>query len=83
MNEVYQEQRFTVPATNGPSRLRFAADYQFTGQTSLMHIALLELLRKDTDVTRALSTPELETLFDLNYHLKEVDTIFDRVFGKT
>ena len=44
---------------------------------------LLELLKKDGDVTRALSASELETLFDLNYHLKEVDTIFDRVFGKT
>jgi len=44
---------------------------------------LLELLKKDSDVTRALSIPELETLFDLNYHLKEVDAIFDRVFGKT
>ena len=25
---------------------------------------------------------ELEALFDLDYHLKHVDFIFDRVFGK-
>ena len=42
---------------------------------------LLELLKKDKDVSRALSSTELEGLFDLKYHLKEVDTIFERVFG--
>ena len=30
----------------------------------------------------ALSAPELEELFDLGYHLKQVDTIFKRVFGR-
>lgn len=44
---------------------------------------LLELLKKDSDVTRVLSVSELEALFDHAYHLKEVDTIFARVFGKT
>jgi adenylosuccinate lyase len=28
-----------------------------------------------------LSGQELEALFDLGYHLKHVDTIFERVFG--
>ena len=27
------------------------------------------------------STPELPTYFDLDYHVKHVDTIFARVFG--
>ncbi len=40
--EVYQKETFTVPPTAHPSRLDFAFDYQFTGQTSLMHVALLE-----------------------------------------
>jgi len=30
---------------------------------------------------RKIGGVELEALFDLNYHLKHVDTIFDRVFG--
>jgi adenylosuccinate lyase len=41
----------------------------------------LDLLKKDADVNAALSDAELEDLFDLGYHLKHVDFIFDRVFG--
>jgi adenylosuccinate lyase len=44
--------------------------------------ALLDLLLADKDVTRAVPPVELSTLFDLGYHLKHVDTIFQRVFGK-
>ena len=43
--------------------------------------ALLDLLKADADVTAALSNAELESLFDLGFHLKNVDTIFARVFG--
>jgi adenylosuccinate lyase len=41
----------------------------------------LTLLKKDPEVSKALSDSELEELFDLGYHLKHVDTIFARVFG--
>ena len=41
----------------------------------------LPLLKADPDVSRALSSAELEELFDLGYHFKHVDTIFSRVFG--
>lgn len=41
-------------------------------------ISLLELLKSDPEVT--LSDEKLEALFDLGYHLKHVDTIFERVF---
>ena len=41
----------------------------------------LTLLKDDNDVAKVLSGQELEALFDLGYHLKHVDTIFDRVFG--
>jgi adenylosuccinate lyase len=44
--------------------------------------ALLDLLKADKDVTKALPVSQLETLFDLGYHLKHVDTIFERVFGE-
>ncbi len=42
----------------------------------------LTLLKGDAEVSKALSDAELEELFDLGYHLKHVDTIFARVFGK-
>ncbi|MCA0425354.1 MAG: adenylosuccinate lyase [Proteobacteria bacterium] len=41
----------------------------------------LDLLKKDPEVKARLSDAELESLFDLGYHLKHVDTIFARVFG--
>jgi adenylosuccinate lyase len=43
----------------------------------------LALLKRDEDVHRVLSDAELEELFDLGYHLKNVDVIFQRVFGKS
>jgi adenylosuccinate lyase len=42
---------------------------------------LLSLLKADDDVNRALPPAQLEKLFDLDYHFKHVDTIFNRVFG--
>jgi adenylosuccinate lyase len=41
----------------------------------------LALLKQDPDVSKALTAKELEASFDLGYHLKYVDTIFQRVFG--
>jgi len=42
----------------------------------------LALLKADADVVKALPAAEIEPLFDLAYHLKHVDTIFARVFGR-
>lgn len=42
---------------------------------------LLDLLKADPEVSAHLPGAELDSLFDLGYHLKHVDTIFDRVFG--
>ena len=44
-------------------------------------LSLLDLLKADPEVTAALSPVEIEEKFDLDYHLKHVDTIFARVFG--
>jgi adenylosuccinate lyase len=41
----------------------------------------LALLKADAEVTRALSESQIEALFDLGYHTKQVDAIFVRVFG--
>jgi adenylosuccinate lyase len=40
-------------------------------------------LKSDKDVRKTLSDAELEELFDLGYHLKNVDFIFKRVFGES
>ena len=42
----------------------------------------LSLLAADKDAREHLSAAELEENFDLGYHFKHVDTIFQRVFGK-
>lgn len=39
-------------------------------------------LASDADVSGYLSGPELDDLFDMAYHTKHVDTIFERVFGE-
>jgi adenylosuccinate lyase len=44
-------------------------------------LSLLELLRADPEVAALLAPERLEESFDLGYHLKHVDTIFERVFG--
>jgi adenylosuccinate lyase len=42
---------------------------------------LLDLLKSNRNVSGYLNAAELEELFDLNYHFKNVDAIFSRVFG--
>jgi adenylosuccinate lyase len=42
---------------------------------------LLELLKADPVVSKAVPAKSLEAMFDNDYHFKHVDTIFGRVFG--
>ena len=44
-------------------------------------LSLLDLLKADPDVSKHMSAAQLDELFDLDFHLKHVDTIFSRVFG--
>lgn len=46
-------------------------------------LSLLDLLKADPEVTAALPASEIEDKFDLGYHLKHIDTIFDRVFARS
>ena len=41
----------------------------------------LNLLKADPEVSKSLNAAELESLFDLDFHSKHVEQIFDRVFG--
>ena len=42
-----------------------------------------DLLKEDSEITRYLALQAIDGLFDTSYHLKHVDTIFTRVFGKS
>lgn len=42
----------------------------------------LELLQADEEVKKYLSDEEISSRFNLDYHTKQVDTIFKRVFGE-
>jgi adenylosuccinate lyase len=42
---------------------------------------LLDLLKGDSEVSGKIAPEKLAAMFDLDYHLKQVDTIFKRVFG--
>jgi adenylosuccinate lyase len=41
------------------------------------------LLKADPDVSQKLNPAEIDAMFDDFYHLKHVDTIFERVFGES
>jgi len=45
--------------------------------------AFIDLLKADPEVTKAIPADKLAALFDLEHYLKEVDTIFRRVFGES
>ena len=44
-------------------------------------LSLMELLKADPEVGAKLSDAEIEEQFDLAYHYRHIDTVFDRVFG--
>jgi adenylosuccinate lyase len=44
-------------------------------------LSLKDLLKADAEVTALLTPDQIAEKFDLDYHLKHVDTIFARVFG--
>jgi adenylosuccinate lyase len=45
-------------------------------------LSLLELLKADPEVSAVMSAAELEDKFNLDFHFKAIDTIFERVFGE-
>lgn len=45
------------------------------------NLSFLDQIKADCDITSHLDTATLDSLFDLGYHTKHVETIFNRVFG--
>ena len=54
---------------------------QFRTQGNAGDGAFRALLHADEDVSRLLTAEQIDAMFDDAYHLKHVDTIFDRVFA--
>ncbi|HEY6873515.1 MAG TPA: adenylosuccinate lyase [Geobacteraceae bacterium] len=83
MGGLFNSQRVLLKlATAGASRERA---YELV-QRNAMKVweqkkDLMEELLNDPDVRAFISEEDIREAFDLNYHLKHVDTIFTRVFG--
>ena len=45
--------------------------------------AFLSFLQGDGEVNKLIPEDDLAEIFDLGYHTRHVDTIFERVFGKS
>ncbi|MDA8213904.1 MAG: adenylosuccinate lyase [Nitrospiraceae bacterium] len=45
-------------------------------------ISFMKLLQKDSEITKYLSHQEIEEIFDLQYYLRNIDYIFNRVFNE-
>ena len=85
MGGLIHSQRVLLALTqNGVSRedaYRLVQRNAMKVWTSDGKLMLLDLLKQDEEVTAALSPEQLEEKFDIEYHFKQVDTIFARVFG--
>ena len=45
-------------------------------------VSFKDLLLEDKDILECLSQNEIDEIFNLDYHLKNIDYIFKRVFGE-
>ena len=91
---VEDDKKIASFVVNGLKQNGFAVDHSTNGedayalvQRNAMKVwesdgalSLLDLLKADAEVTQRLPDDQLNALFDLDYHLKHVDTIFSRIF---
>ena len=80
---LHNSQRVLLALTQaGASREEAYAMVQRNAMKTWEHGAdFLSELQADKEVTAKLSDSELKAMFDLGYHTKHVDDIFERVFG--
>lgn len=80
---LHNSQRVLLALTQaGASREEAYAMVQRNAMKTWEHGAdFLTELKADPDVSAKISTQDLEAMFDLGYHFKHIDTIFERVFG--
>jgi len=81
---LYYSQRVLLALT-GKGLIRDQA-YRLVQRNALKawneDLSFKALLLADPEVGKHLSAEEIEGLFDLDYHLKHIDAIFERVFGQ-
>ncbi len=75
-------QRVMIELTNhGFSRERAYTLVQKNAQVAWKkNISFYESLKKDTLINKKISNKDLKKMFDINYHTKQIDLIFKRVF---
>ena len=79
---IFSQQLLLALAEAGVSR---EAAYRMV-QTQAMRVwekgeNFKELVLADKEITESLDKGRVEEIFDLNYHLKYIDAVFERVFG--
>jgi len=81
---LHNSQRVLLALTQaGASREESYALVQRNAMKTWEHGAdFLAELKADKEVVARVPASDLEKMFDLGYHTKHVDKIFDRVFGK-
>jgi adenylosuccinate lyase len=79
---IFSQQVLTHLAEKGLERQRA---YEMVQRNALRvwdeGVDFKDLLSRDEEIRQHLSQAEIESLFDVNRHLKHVDAIFDRVFS--
>ncbi|MGE5752897.1 MAG: adenylosuccinate lyase [Deltaproteobacteria bacterium] len=79
---IYSQRVLLALASKGLSRERAYEVVQKSAMEAWRtRKELASLLWKDREVRAALSREEFDGLFDIRYYLKNIDAIFDRVFG--
>jgi adenylosuccinate lyase len=81
-NGLIFSQRVMLELTkHGFSREKAYTIVQKNAQNSWKkNISLYESLSKDTLINKKISNKDLKKMFDINYHTKKIDFIFNRVF---
>jgi adenylosuccinate lyase len=80
---IYSQRVLLALAGKGASREEAYAMVQRNAMTSWNEgDDFMDLLVKDQDVGRYLNQEEIRECFEIQYYLRHVNTIFDRVFGK-
>jgi adenylosuccinate lyase len=78
---IYSQQVLTQLAEKGLERQRA---YEMVQRNALkvwdQGVDFKDLLCQDEEIRQCMTQEEIESLFDVNRHLKHVDAIFDRVF---
>ena len=79
---VFSQQLLLALAESGLSREDAYQLVQFHAMKVWReNVDFQSLIQNDARISEALGQEKIKEIFDLNYHLKYINDIFDRVFG--